>query len=326
MLRYFIRRLLLLIPIILCVTLIVFALMYFLPGSTTSSLPSDGGGDALDAIFEFFGAKDGFVTKYIRYCWNVFTKLEFGSSNRRGNDIGPTIFSKLPRTLLLAVLSVAVICLVGPPLGIFAAIHHNTAKDSAIMTLALVGASIPPYVLGLLLMMLFTLALNWLPAAGYGTVKHIIMPVMTLSIGGVATIARVTRSCMLETMDHEYIVTARAKGLRERLVIYKHALKNAVIPVITVLGSQLGQLVGGAIVVEYVFTYSGLGMYLMDAISSRNQLVVQGCVVVLAALVGLINIISDVAYAYANPQIRAKYIDRGRVSRRRKRARDEEAA
>lgn len=306
MLKFVVKRILSLIPILLGVVFLVFTLMYFLPGGAVSRM-SIYGGDTLDSFFNALGWGPDFFSRFLRYAFNVITKLELGVSSNTGRFVSDDILMRLPRTLTLAGFAVVLVCLVGPPIGMYAALHHNTWRDNGVMTFALLGSSVPSYVLGILLMLFFSLVLGWLPASGYYGPEYYILPVLTLSVGGIASTARMTRSALLDILGEDYVTTARAKGLRERRVVLRHALKNALVPIITIITGQFAQLLGGAYVIEAVFSIPGIGKYMVDAISNRDLSGLQGCIILLAVLISVINILADVAYVAIDPQIKARY-------------------
>jgi peptide/nickel transport system permease protein len=217
------------------------------------------------------------------------------------------LLQRIPYTIMLAVAASAIMILVAIPLGVIAALKQNSLFDSASMAFCLMGVAMPPFWLGLLLMLLFSVKLDWVPSSGAETWTCLILPALTQCVAGMASVGRVTRSSMLEVIRQDYIRTARAKGQTEKVVIYKHALKNALIPVITVLGLQFGAGLGGAVVTETVFSIPGLGKLMVDAINARNYPMVQGGVLVIACVFTLVNLAVDVLYAYLDPRIKSQY-------------------
>jgi peptide/nickel transport system permease protein len=214
------------------------------------------------------------------------------------------ILESLPSTVVLALTGMVVAMAMGVTLGVFAAVRQHSWFDTVSMLMALIGVSIPSFWLGLLLIFARSLKLGWLPATGGGDVRHLIMPALTLGLGASAIIARLSRSCMLEVLRQEYITTARAKGLRETLVILRHGLKNALIPVVTIIGLQLGQLLGGTVIIETVFARPGVGRLIVNGILEKDFPLVQGVVLVGATSYVLINLLVDVTYALLDPRIR----------------------
>lgn len=207
----------------------------------------------------------------------------------------------------MAVVSVAFALVLGMILGIVSAVKPYTLLDNVSMTLALVGVSMPNFWQGLLLMLLFSVNLGWLPATGYGTWKHIILPAVTVGTSSAGIIARMTRSSMLEVINADYINTARAKGQKELVVIIRHGLRNALIPVITTAGLQFGSMLGGALLTETVFAMPGLGKLMVDSVSGRDYTVVQGGVLVIAIMFSMVNLLVDILYAYADPRVKSSY-------------------
>jgi ABC-type dipeptide/oligopeptide/nickel transport system permease component len=230
-------------------------------------------------------------------------RLDLGKSARTSQPVTTEIWSRLPNTVLLAVVSIILACLLGIPAGIFSAVKRYTPADYIVMVLALFGISMPVFWLGLMLIILFAVKLHWLPAGGIGSWRHVILPAFTLALFSIAFIARMTRSSMLEVMSQDYVTTARSKGLLEKVVILKHALRNAFIPVITVIGLQFGALLGGAVLTETVYAWPGIGRLIVDSIQARDYNMIQGIVLVFACLYILVNLIIDVLYAYIDPRI-----------------------
>lgn len=230
-------------------------------------------------------------------------RFDFGRSLILKKDVAELLAAKLPNTLSLTVSGLILSYTIGIVFGVLAAVRRNTSIDYLSMGFAIIGVSVPQFWLAFLLIMLFSVKLHWLPIAGYGTFRHLILPAVTLALGGAADVTRMTRSCLLEVVKQDYIQTARAKGLLERTVILKHGLRNALIPIITLLGLKLGWLFGGAVVIEIVFLRPGLGRMLIDAIYMRDFPVVQGVTLILATTVIVGNMLADVLYAVVNPRV-----------------------
>ena len=231
----------------------------------------------------------------------------FGKSYINNTPITQELLGRLPRTLLLGVISIAIALLVGVPLGISAAVHQGSWMDNICMFIALVGVSMPTFWVALMLVILFALKLGWLPAMGIGGIQYYILPCIANSFGGIATQARQARSSMLEVIRSDYITTARAKGVSEHKVIYGHALPNALIPIVTVAGSNLAHMFGGSLIIEQVFSIPGIGTYMITAVNSRDYPVVEGCVIFLAITFSIMMLLVDLAYAYIDPRIKAQY-------------------
>jgi peptide/nickel transport system permease protein/oligopeptide transport system permease protein len=231
-------------------------------------------------------------------------RFDLGRSARTQNPVIDEIWARLPNTLLLAVVAIALACLFGIPAGIISAVRPYSWIDYLVTLSALFGISMPVFWLGLMLVVLFAIILHWLPAGGTGSWQHVILPSITLAAFVVAFIARMTRSTMLETLTQDFTTTARSKGLTETVVVVKHALKNALIPIITVVGLQFGFLLGGAVLTETVFAWPGLGRLLYDSISARDYPVIQGTILIFGLLYILVNLMVDLIYAFVDPRIR----------------------
>ena len=306
--RYILKRLLMMIPVVLGVTIFIFTLMYFTPGDpATIILGSNASPEQIEQKAEELGLNDGYLTRLVNYLNDVFINFDFGQSYINHRNVTTQILERFPRTLSIASFSVLLSLIIGIPLGITAAINQYGWKDNASMFLALFGVSMPNFWVGLMLVILFALTLGVLPAGGIGGFEYYILPCIACSFGGIANIARQTRSSMLEVIRSDYIVTARAKGLAERQVIYKHALKNALIPIITIAGWFFGVLIGGTLVIETVFSIPGLGTYMTQAISNRDYPAIQGSVIFISIMFGLVMLLVDILYAYIDPRIKTQY-------------------
>jgi peptide/nickel transport system permease protein len=231
-------------------------------------------------------------------------RFDLGRSARTQNPVTEEIWARLPNTMLLAVVAITLACLFGIPAGIISAVRPYTWIDYVVTSTALFGISMPVFWLGLMLIVVFSIVLHWLPAGGTGSWNHVILPSLTLAAFVVAFIARMTRSSMLEVLSQDYTTTARSKGLKEEVVIIKHALKNALIPIITVIGLQFGLLLGGAVLTETVFAWPGVGRLIVDSILARDYPVIQGAILVFGLLYILVNLVVDLLYAYVDPRIR----------------------
>lgn len=306
--KYVVKRLLLMIPVILGVSVLIFTIMYFVPGDPARiSLGSNATEEQVAAKRIELGLDQSYVVQLGIFLKEVFLDFNLGKSYFGNSLVMNEIIARFPRTLTLAFFSMVLSVLVGVPLGITSAIHRNTWKDSAAMMVSFIGVSMPPFWFGMVLVIVFSLGLGLLPASGIESVSSYILPVIACSLGGIATLARQTRSSMLEVIRADYIVTARAKGIAEKKVIRHHALRNALIPVITAAGTQFGILMGGALIVETVFTIPGIGLYMMKGLNSRDYPVVRGCVIFTAIVFGLIMLGVDLIYAFADPRIKGQY-------------------
>ena len=307
MYRYIVRRLLLLIPVMLGVSFIVFTIMYFTPGDPAKILLGERAPAAeVAALRTQMGLDAPFLVQFFNFIKNA-VQGDFGRSLVTKRPVAEELFARFPATIQLAGSAVLIAVAIGIPVGIISAIKQYSFFDGATMTLALVGVSMPNFWQGLMMILLFSVYLRWLPSSGYGTFRHLIMPALTLGTSSAALITRMTRSSMLEVVRQDYIRTARAKGLEEKVVINRHALKNALIPVVTVVGLQFGYLLGGAVLTETVFSWPGVGRMMVDASRQKDFPVVQAGVLLLALAFSLVNLLVDILYAYIDPRIKAQY-------------------
>ena len=305
MVRYIQRRLLIAIPVMLGVATIVFALMHLLPGDPAEVMLAQSGGQA-DAIERLRGQLGLDLPLHVQY-WHFLTSIvngDFGESIWLRKPVSQVLQEQLPATLELATSAMVLAILIGVSLGILAALKHNSWIDRAAMAISVVGVSMPVFWSSLLGIYLFAAKLRWLPATGQGDMKHLILPATVLGYGAAGSIARLVRSSMLEVLGQEYITTARAKGLFRRVVVLRHALRNALIPVITMLGLQFGALLGGTVITETVFSRQGLGRTMVDAIIWKDFPLVQGGVMLIAGIYILVNLLVDVSYGFIDPRIR----------------------
>jgi peptide/nickel transport system permease protein len=308
MLRYILRRTLFLIPVMLGVSFIVFSLIHFTPGDPAMVILGESAPpEAIEQLREEMGLDDPFLVQYGRYVFNVVTKLDFGSSYVSRRPVFNEIIGQFPNTVKLAALAVSVAMLIGIPAGVIAATHQNKWIDNVTMFLSLLGVSMPIFWQGILLILVFSLTLQWLPSSGFNTWQQMILPSLTLGSGSAAIIARMTRSSMLEVYRQDYVRTARSKGLKERVVVTRHALKNALIPIVTVIGLQFGFLLGGAVLTESIFGIPGLGRLMVNSIRTKDMMIIQGGVLLIALTFSIINLFVDVLYAYLDPRIRSQY-------------------
>lgn len=297
------KRLVQIIPVILGVTLVVFLIMQMVPGDPAAILAGEGASqDTIEQYREDLGLNRPIAEQYLTYVGNVF-QGDFGNSLKNKQPVLDEILLRLPITMELAFYSILITVVLGLAAGIISAVKPYSIRDVSVMVVALLGISLPSFWLGLLLMYLFSVKLQWFPVAGWDGPANIILPAVTLGVGGAAIVARMTRSSMLDVIGQDYIRTARAKGLKEHFVIYKHALRNALIPVITVVGLQFGSLLGGTVLVESVFAINGLGRMIVDAIRTRDLPMVQGGVLVASLVFVFVNLLVDVLYRAVNKRI-----------------------
>lgn len=308
MLRYVVKRVLMFIPIILGVTIFVFSLLYFTPGDPAQTiLGADATEEELDACRESLGLNGSYLERFGSYCSDVFLHGDLGKSYVNGRSISDEVTSRMPKTFTVAIISVFLAVCIGMPLGIISATNQYTWKDNAAIVLALLGVSMPGFWVGLMLSLLFALKLGWLPPSGWGGIQYLILPCFSIAMSGAGSIARQTRSSMLEVIRQDYITTARAKGQTEGKVIYVHALRNALIPIVTQVGTMLGIQLSGAIVAESIFSIPGIGTYMVSGIKNRDYPTVQGSVLVVAVIFSIVMLLVDIAYAFVDPRIKAQY-------------------
>jgi peptide/nickel transport system permease protein len=291
-------------PTLLAVSLLVFAIVRLIPGDPARLLAGDFATDQIvDELRQKWRLNDPLPVQYAVYVGGV-VRGDFGRSITTSTPILPELTERFLRTLELAVAGIVVAMVVGGAAGILSAVRRSSLTDYVATALALTGISTPIFWSGLLLILLFSVRLEWLPAGGTGTLRHLVLPALSLGLFGAGVLARQTRSGMLEVLGQDFVRTARAKGLPERVVVVKHALKNALIPVVTVLGDQFGRLLGGAILTETVFAWPGMGRYLIESISQRDYPAVQGAILVFAAAVVVINLLVDLSYGMLDPRVR----------------------
>lgn len=305
--KYVLRRLLLLIPVLLGVSLLVFTIMSLTPGDPAQLILGENAPkEAILKLREEMGLNDPFLVQYFRYVGKAVVG-DFGRSYTTGREVFGEIFSRFPNTLILAVIGIIISVCIGIPVGIISATRQYSFLDSFSMILALLGVSMPVFWLGLMLILTFSVKLGLLPSGGFDGLKSLILPSVTLGVGSAAIITRMTRSSMLEVIRQDYIRTARAKGVAEKVVINKHALKNALIPIITVVGLQFGGLLGGAVLTESVYSWPGVGRLMVDAIRQKDTPTVLAAVIFLATTFSVVNLLVDILYAYVDPRIKSQY-------------------
>ncbi|MCM0625519.1 ABC transporter permease [Lysinibacillus sp. OL1_EC] len=300
---FILKRLAQIIPVTLGVTLVVFLIMQMIPGDPAIILAGEGASqETVAELRENLGLNKPLAVQYTDYIKNLL-QGDMGHSLKNNQPVFEEITSRLPITIELAFYSILITIVLGLIAGIISAIRPYSLMDVGLMVVALLGISLPSFWLGILLMYVFSVQLHWLPVAGWDSAKHIILPAVTLGAGGAAIVARMTRSSMLEVVNQDYIRTAKAKGLKGYIIILKHALRNALIPVITVVGLQFGSLLGGTVLVESVFAVNGLGRMIVDAIRTRDIPVVQGGVLVASLIFVFINLFVDIMYRFFNKRM-----------------------
>ena len=313
MIKYVVKRLVYMIPVLFGVSFLVFAILSLTPGDPGSIIlgitakPED-----IAALNAEFGYDKPFLIRFFDYIGDVIFHFDLGISYQSREPVVDDIIARFPNTLLLAVLSMSAASIIGISLGIISAIRQYTALDQTLVVVALVFASIPGFWLGSMLMLLFSMKLGILPSHGASSLKHFILPTIPVCLTSSAGLLRLTRSAMLETIRQEYIRTAKAKGASQKRIIWKHALRNAMLPVVTTLGTSFGASLGGAIIAETIFAMPGMGTLITTAIRQKDIPVVMGSTLFLAVLFSLVILIVDVLYAFIDPRIKAKYENGGK--------------
>lgn len=308
MLRYILRRILMLLPVILGVTLITFTMLYFTPGDPARlTLGEQAGAEQLEQFREIHGLNDGYFVRFFNYVKDAVLEQDMGLSYRTGQPVFDEILTRFPATLKLAGLGVLVAVLIGIPVGIISATKQYSIFDNVSMIFALIGVSMPNFWQGMLLIILFSVNLQWLPSSGFSSWQQMILPVITIGTSTAAIITRMTRSSMLEVIRQDYIRTARAKGQKESTITNRHALGNAMIPIVTVIGLQFGYLLGGAVLTESIFSIPGVGKLMVDSIKMKDYPIVQGGVLFIAVTFSVVNLFIDILYAFLDPRIRSQY-------------------
>ena len=263
--------------------------------------------EAYEALREQMGLNRSFIEQFFSYVKQVFIDFDLGRSYVSKRVVLDEILVRMPNTIKLASWSILFASLIGIPMGVISATRPYSKTDNVVMFISLIGVSMPTFWQALLLIILFTSTLGWLPASGFTTWQQMIMPVFALATSSVGTIARITRSSMMDVLDQDYIRTAHAKGVKEGKITFHHALRNALIPVVTVIGLQFGALLGGAVLTETIFSINGLGTMMVNAIRTRDTMIVQGGVLFIAFVFTIVNLCVDILYAYIDPRIRSQY-------------------
>ena len=302
--NFLLRRLLLLIPVLWGVATLVFLLLHFIPGDPVDLMLGDSAlGTDREILRDQLGLNDSLIVQYLRYFGDLL-QGDWGTSLFSKKPVFEEIMERVPATMELMLGAMVVTILVAMPLGLIAAVNKGTWIDQGAMIFSLLGVSIPNFWLGPMLILLFSIHFDLLPVNERGGLEHLILPALTLGTSLASILARITRSSVVETLQAEYIRTARSKGISELRILFRHALRNALIPIVTVIGLQVGVLLSGAIITEAIFDWPGLGNLLISAINSRNYPLVQGCVLFIAGSYVMVNLVIDLLYAYLDPRIR----------------------
>ena len=326
MFKYILKRLLLMIPVLLGVLVIVFSLSYLMPGDPVlNQMPDNYTQEQYDAVEHELGLDRPFLVQLADYIWGVVTRFDLGTSYMTNRAVKDSIADRVFVSIRIGLLSVGVTVLMGIPFGIASAVKQKSALDYTVSILAVVLASVPGFWLALMGIIVFSIKLGVLPASGLATPKHYVLPVASNGMMSLAGTTRMTRSSLLEVIRQEYIRTARAKGLREGVIIRKHALKNALIPVITMIGGQISMVIGGSVITESIFNIPGMGSLMVTAINNRDYPTIMGVTLVIAIFVCCMNLLVDLAYAAIDPRIKAQFSG-GAKRRKQEKERKGEAA
>ena len=311
MIRYILKRLVLMIPTILLTSLLIFWAMSLTGGDPVQTiLPENASIEQQEALREEMGLNDPFFVQYFRYVGGIITG-DMGTSYVTGLDVFDTFMHRLPMTLALGGTALIVAVIISIPVGIWTALNQNTWKDTLGMVVALFGVSMPNFWLGLMLVLVFSLGLGWLPSGGSDGIRYLILPALTVGLGLAALITRTTRSSMLDVIRQDYMTTAKAKGASFKRVIYRHGLRNAMIPIVTAIGMQFSLVMTGSALAETVFSWPGIGLLVVQSINKRDTPTVTGSIILCCILMALINLIVDIIYAYCDPRIKAQYSRKG---------------
>ena len=312
--KYVLKRLLIMIPTLIAVGIIMFTLMNFVPGDPAQL--ALGAGTHTPAEIEMkraaLGLNRPFMVRLGEYLKNIFLHFDFGKSLIDGTEIKWELMRRFPHTFKIANYSIVLTVVIGLPLGIYTAVKANSIGDKISLFITLLFDCMPSFWTALLLVLLFSLKLGWLPSSGCTSFKYFILPTIANSLGGLAGFTRQVRASMLEVIRSDYVTTARSKGLPERKVIYGHALPNALIPILTVVGMRFGSMLGGATIIEVIFSIPGIGQYLVNCINNRDYTASTGGIVFIAFTFALIMLLTDLLYAFADPRIKAQYVSSGR--------------
>ena len=311
MTRYILKRLVLMIPTILITSLIIFYAMSLTGGDPVyTRAPENASPEQIEQIREEMGLNGPFIIRYLKYMVGIF-RGDLGVSYVTKNDVFKTFMGRLPATLKLGGTAILIAIVISLPLGIYTAIHQNSWKDTFGMVFALFGVSLPNFWLGLMLILVFSLGLQWFPSGGIGGLPYLALPAITVGIGLAALITRTTRSAMLDVIRQDYMTTARAKGASNRRVIFSHGLRNAMIPIVTTIGMQFSLVMTGSVLAETVFSWPGIGRLVFESIGKRDTPMVTGAIILCCILMAIINLAVDIIYAFCDPRIKAQYARRG---------------
>ncbi len=310
--RYIRKRILMLIPVIIGVSFLIYFIMDLAPGDVISQLaPDNATTEQIEMLRHQYGYDRSVFYRYMMYMAGL-VKGDLGTSYLTGKPVWEMFIQRLPATLALSLGAIIVSMIISIPLGVFSAIHNGSLGDNAAMVVALLGLSMPNFWLGLLLIIAFSLQLGLFPSGGMDGIRSVILPAITIGTGYTAIMTRTTRSSMLDVIRQDYMRTARAKGVPEKVVIRKHALKNALIPIITVIGTQMAACIGGSVLTETVFAWPGVGRLIIDSVNQRDVPAVTGSIIMTTILISILLLVIDLLYAFVDPRIKAQYAKRGK--------------
>ncbi|MEZ7172813.1 ABC transporter permease [Sporosarcina sp. OR05] len=303
MAKFLLKRILEFIPVLIIISFIVFSLVFIAGNPVALMLPEDASQEDIEQLTIALGLDKPFIVQYGKYMADL-VQGNFGTSFRYNTDALPLVLERLPATLELAAASMFIAIIIAIPLGVWSATRKNTSMDLLATGGAVIGKAMPNFWLGIMLILLFSVTLGWFPVSGRGTLAHLVLPALTLGTGIAAEMTRLIRSNMVEILSQDYVRTAKSKGLRDFFVVYKHAFRNSLIPVVTITALQTSTLVGGALITETVFSWPGLGQLLIQAVNTRDMAIVQASVFVIAILVISMNLLADIIYRILDPRIK----------------------
>lgn len=311
--RYVLTRLVQMIFVVLGVAFLIFTILYFVPGNPAElMLPESATYEDIKAMEVQLGLDKPYLVQLGNFFYDTFIKFDFGISWTYGVPVMEELFSRLPITLLMGIATLIISAVVGIPLGVLAATHHGRWQDYGVLGICMLFVSLPQFWVALMAVVLFSKELGWLPAYGIGGPQYYVLPILGGVLNGIANNSRQTRSSMLEVIRADFITTARAKGQSEKVIVRKHMFPNALMPVITTLGNNFAHIIAGTTIIEKIFGLPGVGLYLLNGINYRDYPVVRGCTIFFAVFCAVVMLITDLAYAWLDPRIKAQYKNAGR--------------
>lgn len=306
--KYVVKRLLWLVVTLIGVAFVIFTILYFTPGDPAEMiLGSTASEQEKAALRHTMGIDQPYLTQLLNFFYQTFIKLDFGTSWIYGTPVVDQLIERLPRTVLMSVAGMVMTTIIGIPLGVSAARHQGQWQDYGVIGACMVLVSLPNFWVCMMAIIVFSVKLGWLPSSGIGSVKHYVLPVIAGSLGGIAGNARQSRSAMLEVIRADFATTARAKGQEENVIITKHIMPNAMMPIITMLGGRFGSIVAGSSLTERIFAIPGVGLYMLNGITYRDYPIVRGCTLFFSAFAAICVLLTDLAYAWIDPRIKAQY-------------------